>query len=135
MRVDLRYTSRGVFESFPWPQAPTEHQVETIVGLVEEILAFRSERLQEGVSLGRQYASIEEPGRNRLRELHGALDQAVADAYGFDEHESELAQLLALNESIGHEERQGRTRPRGPGGRGLTGSSRTTYMVESVWMP
>jgi len=130
MRVDLRYTSRTVFDTYPWPQAPTEEAVETVVAAVERLINFRDERLAEGTTLERQYSSLRDPGRNPLRVLQDELDQAVAVAYGFSDDDDVLAQLLALNQSIAEEERGGVT-PRSPGNEGLANTRRTTSRIES----
>jgi hypothetical protein len=39
----LRYTTRTVFDTFPWPQAPAQHAIDRVVELVAELLAFRAE--------------------------------------------------------------------------------------------
>ena len=129
MRVDLRYTSKTVFDTFPWPQAPTEETVEMVVAAVEGLLDFRDERLAEGITLERQYSSLRDPGRNPLRDRQDGLDRAVAVAYGFSADDDVLAQLLALNQSIAEEERDGVT-PRPPGGEGLANTRRTTSRIE-----
>jgi MmeI, target recognition domain len=131
MRVDLRYTSRRVFETFPWPQAPTENAVTAVASVVEELLAFRAEQLGAGLTLGTQYQTFADPGANALRDLHERLDDAVRTAYGFDADENDLLQLLALNDSMAAEEADGITLPRGPGCTGLPGAYRTDAMIEA----
>jgi hypothetical protein len=132
MRVDLRYTPNTVFDSFPWPQAPTTETVEAVVDVVTRLIAFRDERLADGITLGQQYKSLRDPGRSRLRQLQEELDRTVAAVYGFKPAEDPLAQLLALNESIAQEEADGITRPRGPGNAGLANTKRTTSMIEPL---
>ncbi len=129
MRRDPRYTPNTVFDSLPWPQAPTNEDVKEVVSCVEAIMAFREDRLVEGITLGQQYDSFGDPGRNPLRDLHQELDRAVTTAYGFDPNEDALAQLFALNASVAAEEHEGVTRPRGPGDQGLVGTRRTTQMI------
>lgn len=129
MRVDLRYTSRTVFDTYPWPQAPTEEAIEMVVTAVERIISFRDERLVAGISLEKQYSSLRDPGRNPLRVLHENLDQAVAAAYGFSSEDDVLAQLLALNQSIAEEERRG-VASRRPGNAGLANTERTSSRIE-----
>lgn len=129
MRVDLRYTSKTVFDTFPWPQAPTEETVELVTGAVKNLLDFRDERLSTGITLEKQYSSLREPGRNPLRNLQTKLDEAVAAAYGFSADDGVLAQLLALNQSIAGEERGGAA-SRGPGNGGLLNTKRTESCIE-----
>ena len=131
MRRDLRYTPNTVYDSFPWPQAPTEQTAGPVVDVVERLIAYRDERLGEGVTLGRQYASLRDPGRNGLRDLHEELDAAVFKLYGFSDQDDPLTQLLGLNESMAQEETEGLTQPRGPGNTGLPNTKRTTSNIES----
>lgn len=130
MRVDLRYTSKTVWDTYPWPQAPTQEAVEMVVDVVGRLIAFRDDRLADGVTLETQYNSLRDPGRNPLRELQAELDKAVALAYGFSDEEDMLAQLLALNQSIAEQERTGLTPPRRPGNAGLSGTMGSKSMIE-----
>lgn len=111
LETRLRYTSTTVFDSFPWPQAPSPTQVETVSGIVGELLELRAQNLAAGMSLAAQYDSLRQPGKSRLRTLHGALDAAVLAAYGFSSDDDVLAQLLALNLDIAAEPQHAR----GPG--------------------
>ena len=122
MRHDLRYTSNTVFDTFPWPQAPSDGDVKKIVIAAGELLSFRKERVSAGIPLGQQYSSLRDPGRNPLKELHERLDEAVFTAYRFDRHEDVLEQLLALNFDVASEWAKGRE-PRGPGAVGLLESA------------
>jgi hypothetical protein len=131
MRVDRRYTSRTVFDTYPWPQAPSEEAVGMVVDVVERLIRLRDDRLADGINLEAQYKSLRDPGRNPLRALQEELDEAVGVAYGFSKNEEVLAQLLALNQSIGEQERHGLARPRGPGNEGLTGTKRTKSRIEA----
>jgi hypothetical protein len=127
MRRDLRYTPNTVFDSFPWPQAPTEETVAAMVDAAAEIMRYRVEHAEQG--LGVLYDSLREPGRNPLRDLHDELDRAVLAVYGFDPSEGLLAQLLALNQSIASEAEQGTTEPRGPGSTGIDGARKSQEMI------
>lgn len=130
MRRDLRYTPNTVFDSFPWPQAPTDDRVEAIADVVTRLLAYRDDRTADGLTLARQYDTFRDPGRNQLRALHEELDAAVMALYGFTADDDPVVQLAALNETLAHEEANGMTRPRGPGCAGLGGARRTsTFMV------
>lgn len=111
LETRLRYTSTSVFDSFPWPQAPSPEHVETISGIVDELLDLRAKNLAAGMSLAAQYDTLRQPGKSRLRTLHAALDAAVLAAYGFSTDDDVLAQLLALNLDIAAEPQHAR----GPG--------------------
>ena len=128
MRHDLRYTANTVFDSFPWPQAPSDRDVERVVAAVVDLLKFREDGAVDGICLGELYASLRMPGRNPLRNLHEALDTAVVAAYGFDPEEELLAQVLALNEDVATAEAKGRI-PRGPGNAGLPDTEVTVGMM------
>jgi hypothetical protein len=130
MRVDLRYTSKTVFDSFPWPQAPTDETANAVAEAASAVVAYQQEKLSEGMTLDALYASLRDPGRNRLRGLQADLDRAVARTYSFDEEEDILAQLFALNLSIFQEEEQGITKPRGPGNEGLSGTRKSDHRVD-----
>jgi hypothetical protein len=132
MRVDLRYTSRTVWDTYPWPQAPTDEAVQMVADVIERLIHLRDERLADGITLEHQYNSLRDPGRNPLRTLQEELDAAVAVAYGFSPNDDVLAQLLALNHSIADEEAGGHTEPRRPGNQGLAGSKRTTSRIEPL---
>jgi hypothetical protein len=129
MRADLRYTPNTVFDSFPWPQAPTEDAAGALCDVAERLLTYREERLNDGLTLRRQYDTLRDPGRSELRRLHEELDAAVVALYGFSDEDDLLAQPLALNESIAEEEASGITQPRGPGGVGIANHRRTDYCV------
>jgi hypothetical protein len=131
MRVDLRYTSKRVFDTYPWPQAPSDEAVGMVVAAVERIINVRDDRLSAGISLQAQYNSLRDPGANALRDAHAELDNAVMAAYGFGRDDDALAQLLALNQSIADQEKTGLTEPRRPGGAGLPGTTRTASRIES----
>ena len=111
LKADLRYTPTTVFDSFPWPQASTITQVNIIEKAVDELLQVHAENLSAGMSLARQYDTLRQPGKSRLRTLHADLDDAVLNAYGFSPDDDLLAQLLALNLDVAAEPEHAR----GPG--------------------
>ncbi len=125
LETRLRYTPTTVWDSFPWPQAPTTAAVAAIVETVAALLELRSEQLDMGISLSRQYDSLRSPGRSRLRDLHNELDTAVSDAYGFSQADELLSQLLALNHDLAAAGEPGRR----PGGDGLVDVHRSTYRL------
>jgi hypothetical protein len=132
LETRLSYTSKSVFNSFPWPQAPAQPAVDRVVDSVADLLAFRAERLAQGITFGEQYDSLRQPGRSRLRDLHEALDWAVLDVYGFDPEEDVLAQILALNLSVAELEQAGGA-VRGPGPQGLANTTRSTWRIEPIY--
>lgn len=94
----FRYTPDTVFDTFPWPQTPTEKQ---IVAVANAAVAVRRERLK-GLTLIKGglrelYRLLELPGKNPLRDAHAGLDAAVVSAYGFNAKKDLLKQIVELN--------------------------------------
>jgi hypothetical protein len=118
LKSDLRYTSKTVFNSFPWPQSPSVAAVAGVAGAAEAIQTERHQLSQRGLTLAQQYAAFKLPGANRLRDLHAELDKRVVAAFGFDRRRDLLLQLLELNQVLAGEEAQGKS-VRGPGCTGL----------------
>jgi SAM-dependent methyltransferase len=101
MKSDPRYTSESVFETFPWPQSPTNSQVKAVAEAGRALRAIRTTALQRpGGSLRVLYRTLDLPGKNPLKDAHAALDAAVLAAYGFSPKKELLAQLLALNKAL-----------------------------------
>ncbi|MFH9547721.1 DNA methyltransferase [Streptomyces sp. NPDC017435] len=125
IKSDPRYTSTTVWDSFPWPQSATKQLADVVASIGAKILETREEYIERGVSLAKQYDSLQVPGKNRLRELHAQLDEAVLAAYGFNTDDDLVAQLLALNvdmaaSSVPH---------RGPGGARYGIEKMTDYCI------
>jgi hypothetical protein len=103
LKRDRRYTSSTVFDSFPWPQAPSAEQVAAVA---EAAVAVRAQRGEEGC-LRALYAALERPGAHPLGAAHAALDAAVAAAYGLAPGQDPLAFLLDLNHACADREARG----------------------------
>lgn len=101
--------------------------VKSVVDAIEALIDFREERLHLGISLAKQYDSLRDPGKSRLRDLHDTLDRAVLDTYGFVASDP-LSELLALTLGLAAKEHAGE-QVRGPGGHGLRGARRTNVAV------
>ncbi|KAF0101856.1 MAG: DNA modification methyltransferase-like protein [bacterium] len=101
LKSDFRYSAESVFDTFPWPQAPSVAQINAIAAAGREIRRIRAEAL-ETVSGGLRvlYRTLDLPGRNPLRDAHAALDRAVLAAYGFSAKADLLQQLLDLNRIV-----------------------------------
>jgi hypothetical protein len=98
----IRYTPSSAFETFPWPAGDL-----TEVGeIAQRLYASRSEIcLEREIGLTTLYNEVDEGAHRGLKELHDALNEAVAAAYGWpssaahDPQESNRL-LLELNRAI-----------------------------------
>ncbi len=100
MKSDPRYTSESVFDTFPWPQTPTESQALAVAAAGVEVRRIRSDAGKKGMSLRALYQTLELPGKNPLKEAHQRLDDAVSKAYGFSSKKDLRSQLLDLNAAV-----------------------------------
>ncbi len=104
----FRYTSDTVFDTFPWPQSPTEKQMRAVADAAVALRQLRRDTMAKlDWSLRDLYRSLEEPGANPLRDAHAALDAAVRAAYGMGKNEDILTHLLALNHACAEKEQAG----------------------------
>lgn len=125
LKVDLRYTSTTVWDSFPWPAQPSTSAVTKVAGAMAAITEYRAARLAEGIPLGDQYDALRTPGKSTLRDLHDHLDATVVEAYGFNPDEDMLAQLLALNMAAASDPEVATP----PGGLGMPEAYTTDYRL------
>jgi len=66
LKSDFRYTPESVFDTFPWPQAPTEKQIDAIAAAGREIRRIRAEALLTMTGgLRALYRTLDLPGRTR----------------------------------------------------------------------
>lgn len=97
----FRYTSNTVYDSFPWPQAPTLLQARKVAAAAIGVRATRDRLTKEfKLSLRELYRSLERPGDHLLKEAHAALDQAVRDAYGMGKRDTVLEFVFELNRTV-----------------------------------
>jgi len=105
LKADLSYTNTTVFETFPWPD-PTDAQREAIARASAALYERRSALcLEHNLGLTKLYNLMDEGGFQDLKKLHKALDEAVAEAYGWPkpvaQDSAELVRRLrALNREI-----------------------------------
>ena len=106
----FRYTSNTVFDTFPWPQSPTEKDVRSVAAAAVALRHKREEIMSaNGWSLRDLYASMELPGEHPLRDAQEALDQSVSKAYGMGPSATVLAFLLELNLEVSSRVKQKET--------------------------
>lgn len=97
----FRYSAESVFDTFPWPQAPTAAQVEAVAAAAREVRQIRDKALGSMTGgLRALYRVTELPGKNPLKDAQAVLDAAVLTAYGFSARADILQQLLDLNAAV-----------------------------------
>jgi hypothetical protein len=100
LKSDYRF-GEAVWNTFPWPQAPSVKQVDAVAQAGREVRRVRDDALTKiKGGLRAVYRTLELPGKNPLKDAHAALDAAVLDAYGFSSKQDLLAQLLELNLAV-----------------------------------
>lgn len=98
MKSDPRYTSNTVFDSFPWPQAPSLAAIKSVAQAGLELRAKRRELCaKHNMPLRELYRSMERPGDHPLKVVTAKLDAAVRKAYGMSPAANPLKHLLVLN--------------------------------------
>ena len=98
-----------MFDTFPWPQAPTLKQIRAVAEAAVALRALRRETMQKNCwSLRELYKTLETPGANKLRDAQDALDTAVRTAYGMKPKEDILAFLLKKNLELAELEAKGK---------------------------
>jgi hypothetical protein len=105
---DFRYTSDTVFDTFPWPQAPTLAQAKQVAKAAVALRALRRKVMAENNwSLRDLNRTLDLPGKNPLRDAQDELDDAVRSAYGMRAKADPLAFLLDLNHQLAAAEKAG----------------------------
>lgn len=108
LKRDFRYTSKTIFDTFPFPQSPTLGQVKKVAGAAVNLRQLRRKVMTENQwSLRELYRTLDLPGENPLRNAHTELDAAVRAAYGMKVKEDPLQFLLELNFAVAEREAQG----------------------------
>ncbi|MFB7637674.1 DNA methyltransferase [Peribacillus butanolivorans] len=107
LKDDYRYTTTTVFDTFAWPQFPTEDEILEVAKISKKLREFRWKMMKDnGLTLRDLYRSLEMPGKNELRNLHLKLDDAVRKAYKFEKGDP-LINLLDLNKILSEKESKG----------------------------
>ena len=79
------YNTDAIWNTFPWPQNPTQKQIEKVASAAKTLKAERDKILiSHHYSLRDLYRIVEMPGKNPIKDLHSKLDKAVIEAYNFE---------------------------------------------------
>ncbi|GAB4341173.1 MAG: class I SAM-dependent DNA methyltransferase [Cyanophyceae cyanobacterium] len=103
-----RYTHNTCFETFPFPQKPSQKVIAEIRQITQELHDYRTqimEQRQWGITT--LYNEFFHEPASGLAKLHGKLDKAVLKAYGFKADDDILEKLLTLNLELAAQEQQG----------------------------
>jgi SAM-dependent methyltransferase len=101
----LSYTTNTIWDTFPWPQNPSNQQIKKVAEAATKLHRERTKALKEyNLTLRELYRTLEQPGKNPIKNLHTKLDKAVMEAYGFDPTGDILTQLLELNLKVAERE-------------------------------
>jgi len=91
MKQDLRYTHGDIFETFPFPASIQGDQSPLLSELGEQFFSLRSHyMINQNKGMTKFYNDLHDSSNTdstiqQLRELQIKINQAVIDAYGFDE--------------------------------------------------
>lgn len=114
IKTDIRYLT-PVWETFPWPQEPSDNEVAAVASAARELRRVRKVLMKEnGWSLRALHQAAEIAGPHPLKDAQGALDDAVRAAYGMPAGQEAAEFLLELNKLVAEDEAEGRT-VQGPG--------------------
>jgi N-6 DNA Methylase len=108
LKGDTRYTPRTCFETFPFPQTPTQKQIDAIRATAIELHEYRSTQMEKkGWGITKLYNEYFHEPASQLAKLHAKLDDLTLKAYGFSPTDDLLEVLLALNLELAEKEKRG----------------------------
>jgi len=104
-----RYTNTTCFETFPFPQIVTPQLVEAIRNETQKLHDYRTHQMESkqwGITT--LYNRLFHEPTSQLSKLHKQLDKLVMEAYGWQQGDDILANLLQLNLELAEREAQGK---------------------------
>jgi hypothetical protein len=99
IKSDYRYSSKLVYNNFPWPESPTDKQRHAIEQATQEVLQSRS--AFRGITLADLYDPLAMPPS--LVKAHAALDRGVEACYraqAFESDRQRFEYLFGLYEKV-----------------------------------
>ena len=94
LKSDYRYSNRLVYNTFPWPESPTEKRVAAVEAAAQGVLDSREEHLKSGATLADIYDPLAMPAK--LATAHRELDRAVDRCYRSQPFASDLQRVEFL---------------------------------------
>ncbi|MCA2653961.1 DNA methyltransferase [Microcystis sp. M061S2] len=110
LKGDTRYTNTTCFETFPFPQTPSQELVEKIRQTAGELHEYRSQQMdkkQWGIT--KLYNQFFNEPSSQLYQIHQKLDKLVMEVYHFQADDDILEKLLTLNLELAEKEKRGET--------------------------
>lgn len=108
LKGDYRYTSDTVFDSFPWPQQPTQKAVQRVAIAAVDLRKLRRSLMADNQTTLRDlYRTMDLPGEHPVKDAHAKLNEAVREAYGMTKEDDPLPFLLSLGHSLSATESSG----------------------------
>ncbi len=105
-----RYTHNTCFETFPFPQKPSQELVEKIRKTANELHEYRSQQMEKKQwGITKLYNQFFNEPSSQLYQLHQKLDKLVIEAYHFQTDDDILEKLLTLNLELAEKEKRGET--------------------------
>ncbi len=101
IKSDYRYSTRLVYNNYPWPGEPNTKQRAAVEAAAQSVLDARAEHLTEGAKLADLYDPLAMPAK--LVKAHAALDRAVDRCYRaqpFTSDRQRVEYLLAMYEKL-----------------------------------
>jgi SAM-dependent methyltransferase len=108
LKADISYTHNTCFETFPFPQTPSEKIVQQIRQTAIDLHDYRSQMMEKHqYGITKLYNQFFHEPASQLYKLHKQLDQLTLQAYGFSKTDDLLEQLLNLNLQLAAKEKAG----------------------------
>ncbi|MFN7215648.1 DNA methyltransferase [Microcystis sp.] len=105
-----RYTHNTCFETFPFPQKPSQELVEKIRQTAGELHEYRSQQMEKKQwGITKLYNQFFNEPSSQLYQIHQKLDKLVMEAYHFQTDDDILEKLLTLNLELAEKEKRGET--------------------------
>jgi type II restriction/modification system DNA methylase subunit YeeA len=105
-----RYTNTTCFETFPFPQTPSQELVKKIRQTANELHEYRSQQMEKKQwGITKLYNQFFNEPSSQLYQLHQKLDKLVMEAYHFQADDDILEKLLTLNLELAEKEKRGET--------------------------
>ena len=110
LKGDTRYTNTTCFETFPFPQKPSQELVEKIRQTAGELHEYRSQQMEKKQwGITKLYNQFFNEPSSQLYQIHQKLDKLVMEAYHFQADDDILEKLLTLNLELAEKEKRGET--------------------------